>query len=973
MTATKKPPKDPIVPKRPLDWSGFEADGASVAKGEKAEADRSGRADKSLAAVDKTRPLHASTVSQAPASSRLDRSSADVWLHRALGLPNDATPFPWQQRLLARFLEGDVPRALDIPTGLGKTSVMAIWLVARALRAPVPRRLVYVVDRRAVVDQASTIAAQLKQLVGEQPELKNALGLGARLEIGEQERSLPISTLRGQHVDNREWLDDPAAPAIVVGTVDMVGSRLLFEGYGVSWKMRPYHAGLLGADTLLVIDEAHLVPPFERLLEAVAAAKARSLGPAPEVATLIPDVRLLSLSATGKHASDALTLDAADLVHPVVAQRVGAKKVLVSRAPVSKGELAAALAKEADELVRQTGAPRRVVVFCDTRDDAVKVAAQLEKLQKGAPIQLFVGGRRVHERLELEAWLRKYGFLAGSGSPETSAFLVCTSAAEVGVDLDADLAVADVVAWERMVQRLGRVNRRGNVSAQVVLVPLEGRERAPELREGSLALVAALPRVDGGADGSPAALVALRERSREDSALADTIRRATTPALLHPPLRRATLEAWSMTSLQEHPGRPEVDPWLRGWREEEEEPETTIAFRCHLPLIDGSRVFDDKTLQAFLETAGPHTSECLGTEVWRAREWLGKRIERYRKKAEEQLRTSSEASDQAAAKRALEPTRVWAVAVERGPKPAAFAVTNQLLEDKRRQREVERALGRSVLVVDARLGGLVNGMLSSEAELPESEDLDLTQSPGALPFVVRRLSSLDEPPMKTTDLEYEEDKAFIIGQDAEGAPIAWLRVERRKGDAAVSETGRSVAGRAQSLVEHQAWVAGEAKTLAASLALPPELARVLVIAGRLHDEGKKVERWQRAFHVPKDQRPLAKSTRAPNVSALGRYRHELGSLPFVERDPELLALNEADRDLVLHLVAAHHGRARPVLPTDGAEEPPALLKVRAREVALRFDRLSRRFGPWGLAWLEALLRAADQRASKRNDRGGRDG
>ena len=72
-------------------------------------------------------------------------------------------------------------------------------------------------------------------------------------------------------------------------------------------------------------------------------------------------------------------------------------------------------------------------------------------------------------------------------------------------------------------------------------------------------------------------------------------------------------------------------------------------------------------------------------------------------------------------------------------------------------------------------------------------------------------------------------------------------------------------------------------------------------------------------------------------------------------------------NLALHLVAAHHGRARPVLPVDGAEEPPTRLRERAREVALRYERLSRRFGPWGLAWLESLLRAADVRASRKND------
>jgi CRISPR-associated endonuclease/helicase Cas3 len=59
---------------------------------------------------------------------------------------------------------------------------------------------------------------------------------------------LPISTSRGQFIDNREWLHDPSKPAIIVGTVDMIGSRLLFSGYGVSQKMRPMHAGLLGVD-----------------------------------------------------------------------------------------------------------------------------------------------------------------------------------------------------------------------------------------------------------------------------------------------------------------------------------------------------------------------------------------------------------------------------------------------------------------------------------------------------------------------------------------------------------------------------------------------------------------------------------------------------------------------------------------------------------------------------------------------------
>ncbi len=74
------------------------------------------------------------------------------------------------------------------------------------------------------------------------------------------------------------------------------------------------------------------------------------------------------------------------------------------------------------------------------------------------------------------------------------------------------------------------------------------------------------------------------------------------------------------------------------------------------------------------------------------------------------------------------------------------------------------------------------------------------------------------------------------------------------------------------------------------------------------------------------------------------------------------------QDLVLHLIAAHHGQARPVIRTRGCEDaPPSALEGRAREVALRFARMQRRWGPWGLAWWEALLRAADQQASRDND------
>src|SRR4051812_13149037 len=66
-------------------------------------------------------------------------------------------PFPWQRKLHDEwFAAGKFPESCNLPTGLGKTSVVAIWLIALASsRSGIPRRLVYVVNRRTVVDQTT--------------------------------------------------------------------------------------------------------------------------------------------------------------------------------------------------------------------------------------------------------------------------------------------------------------------------------------------------------------------------------------------------------------------------------------------------------------------------------------------------------------------------------------------------------------------------------------------------------------------------------------------------------------------------------------------------------------------------------------------------------------------------------------------------------------------------------------------------
>lgn len=938
------------------------------------------------------------------------------------------TPLAWQIRLFQEyFARGVIPAAVDIPTGLGKTAVMALWLIARAENPSLPRRLVYVVDRRVVVDQATDTAINLQMNLdlnlGVSAALKTALGLDGR--------SLPISTLRGQHIDNREWLEDPSAPAIIIGTVDMIGSRLLFEGYGVSRKMRPYHAGLLGADTLVVLDEAHLVPPFEKLLEAIENRPEQFAARSEANKQLIPPFRLLSLSATGRErAGRVFRLEVSDLEEPyfeipLTKPRLNAKKSLTLLPPVAEKDLASKLAEEAWKLSEKGKKPIRCIVYCNRRETAELIKEAIEKLAHGgkksehAPIaELFVGARRVFEREEAAETLREMGFIAGSTVKRgTPVFLVATSAGEVGVDLDADHMVCDLVAWERMVQRLGRVNRRGEGNAQVVVVdtgaipkkpdkPTPDEQKAIKQRQALHALFSALPKHDDGSiDASPGALRELKSRTEGvieprvpfDSASAlvlhdahintfvkTQLTDATSPAPLRPALTRALVDAWSMTSLKEHTGRPEIDPWLRGWVDDK--PQTTVVWRKYLPLRNRGVQATDKEIEGFFEAAPPHVSEGLETETWRVTDWLVSCAEKLTATSREHRaavaepvseNTNPEEADESHPEHAATLHRNDIVAFALSPAGdlrKKFLLKDFMATDKKEAKSIKDNLQRSLfgatLVVDTRLGGLnPAGMLEAGGgdEMRTADDGApwLVQKGGtpAIRFRVRRVATGEQ---WESDKNWRERLRFSVEQTDEDETSRWLVIEKWREDAA-NEEDRAV-GPPQTLVEHQEWAKRKARELAVRIRLPEPYVVMLTIAARLHDEGKRAERWQRAFNAPHKDAPYAKTMGPLNQNLLDGYRHEFGSLHYAEADRMLKSLPQELQDLALHLIAAHHGQARPVIRTSGCEyAPPSALEMRACEVALRFARLQKRWGPWGLAWWEALLRVADQQASRDNE------
>lgn len=867
------------------------------------------------------------------------------------------SPFEWQNGLYRDyFAKGQIPSILDIPTGLGKTSVMVIWYLALKAGAVVPRRLVYVVDRRAVVDQATTVADAIREK--------------------SEDSELRVSTLRGQHVDNREWLADPAAPAIVVGTVDMIGSRLLFSGYGVSRKMRPYHAGLLGADALVVLDEAHLVPPFEKLLKAIANG-AKAFGPHEQKdREIVPPFKLLSLSATGRE--DGVDGKEIFRLSPEHRQDEAVRKRLEARKRLTVFDDAPKLVPQLVERAWSLGkGPARVLVYCDRREDAVKVKDEIDKKfkkEKLEPVsELLVGGRRIFEREELSDWLQEHGFFGDAEAPpQQPTFLIATSAGEVGVDLDADHMVCDLVEWERMVQRLGRVNRRGNGDAciEVIAAPRakgkgeEWQKRLDRLRKPVVAL-----RPVGYA--SPGAILDLRERAEQDRDLQDAIEAATTAAPLRPALTRALVDAWSLTSLDEHTGRPEdIQPWLRGW-EDDQQPQTTVIWRKHLPVCIDETEAVPKDIEAFFEAAPPHASEKLETETYKVVDWLVKRAKETFSNNQSQEGVSGQNSvlrREDVVAYILSPSMDLRDAVRGGS-----LIKEDRREERRAKENLEKNLMGGILVMDSRFGGLSkDGMLDVDEKtggLPRVIDdgEEWLKLPDGSPVIRFRVRSVAAGGSLESDENWRERHRFEVDKTDEGDVTHWLLVEKWRSDSETEED-RS-AGPPQELAEHQVWVECKVRALANALGLPDAYVDMLAVAARLHDEGKRHEHWQRAFNAPRDGKVYAKTKGPINFRRLDGYRHEFGSLPRVEKDEEFKALPPDLQELALHLVAAHHGWSRPVIPTSGGDGPPLVLEERARDVALRFARVQKQWGPWGLAWWESLLRAADQQASRANDAG----
>jgi len=379
----------------------------------------------------------------------------------------------------------------------------------------------------------------------------------------------------------------------------------------------------------------------------------------------------------------------------------------------------------------------------------------------------------------------------------------------------------------------------------------------------------------------------------------------------------------------------QVAPWLHG--KEDEDPETELAWRADVAIwaewrLQGERI--EKILERY--PVRPHE---------RLREPAG-RVERKLKELAQKLGGAA---------------KEYSIVQVESDGSAALVPLPDLAQ--------EGNLGLQILILPDTLGVVRDGMFRSEmpgedAAPRDVADSNATEDLGRRRYriaggVWTRVGVIEEP------FERSSERASLAAFSREhglGAPFPVRNVrEEESGEMLVyfppAPKQRPGMLRDVLLEEHQAAVAQTVCPLAERLGLEG-LAQAFEKAGLRHDNGKRREIWQRAFGGDV-KKPIAKSSSPVNPRLLDGYRHELGSL---------IDAGETD-DLVLHLIASHHKAARPYF-TDRQLDPENVKRsaAAALETACRFARLQQRFGPWGLAYLEALFKCSDGLAS--DEKGG---
>ncbi|MFG0261750.1 MAG: type I-U CRISPR-associated helicase/endonuclease Cas3, partial [Novipirellula sp. JB048] len=1036
------------------------------------------------------------------------------------------SPYPWQTRLVDEIeAQGRWPSFLQLPTGSGKTSVLdiAVYLLAKQANLPAeqrtaPTRIFFVIDRRIVVDEADQKAQSMaRQLQAAASDSSNpALHWAARCLLNiaarDQRRSdltpLDVHTMRGGFYRTNDWAGSLVQPTIITSTVDQVGSRMLFRGYGISPAARPLQAALVATDSLIILDEAHTATPMGETADTVAKYQRRhALSNDP---FQLRPMQLVQMTATlppdqYRDESSVFSLIPADIAdsQSVLARRYQTPKpVSLTVASNAKGKaaeekLAKILCKEVEELLSdQTIPDPPAVAIVVNRVKTARLLYDLlsqSKRTSGAERHLMIGRMRPVDRDQIAKRLRATLATGADVERDRPILVVATQCIEVGADLDFDCMISEAASLDALRQRFGRLNRGGReiqARGQIVIRADQALsdEQLKKLKLPSDAdpvYGCAIARTyqwleqlasrseNGTVDFGASEMDANWKRLSDDDVRrqAMLIGQPETSTLLpaHLDLLTQTYVHYTASGGMQANGQPNEPPQLKAQTvqpdpdvgvflhgRQQRNTDVQICWRadlCKLVEFDGEvtlrRLNDTEAEITAVSETPPTSTECMTISLATAKAFLSGsydtpaqadiasidakphetgEIASYRRPI---LWRGPDDSMLCAHTREIRPGDTLVLPVSAGGWSRLGHVPDANFDPAIERVDVQNEDSlKSIVAIDVadmasvaaawkprfRLHPLNAKTLGFETRLSETEQSESVLSDaeavdladglqskldGTAQRMVKCLLNIDQNPNDRRSLVVETrsgDRGWIFSMTPGRLRRSEVDMIFQQGVSPPAlidfEDSTSSASQCPVLLRaHLARVERRATEIAGALGLPEPLIQSIGLAGRFHDLGKADPRFQAMLCGGSVReawlRPmlLAKSKTAATSSMQRQRDLERASLPRNFRH-ELLSTDLATKaslateSLALHLIASHHGHARPWMPPCDDPAPPPVSLVglgidfelddrgEAADadlrltIAERFWQCQRKFGWWGTALLESVLRIADQQVSR---------
>lgn len=334
----------------------------------------------------------------------------------------------------------DFPDAINIPTGLGKTAaVILAWIWKSENHVQVPRRLVYCLPMRSIVDQVYNNAVSW---------LKNLDLLASKDEDGHEpdfsnrEKYQVIVEMGG--TTNKSWYLYPENKMIIIGTQDMLISAALNRGYGTNKFSWPMKFGLLSNDSLWIADEVQLMENGVYTLSMIRQywKKFGTFG----------NQKLILMSATMdeylKRLGNIMKLTSSDSDIPQGI--INASKTIHSLENPEYNDV-----KNIAETIVSFHREKTIAIF-NTVSRAVSVYREVKKIVKDKKMDVAVEVIHSHYRPE-----DKKNKISKIIKMERNSIIISTQVLEAGVDISSDVLFTDIAPMSSLVQRFGRCNRYG--------------------------------------------------------------------------------------------------------------------------------------------------------------------------------------------------------------------------------------------------------------------------------------------------------------------------------------------------------------------------------------------------------------------------------------------------------------------------------------------------------------------------------